>query len=83
MKQKELLEVSAPPVSKARFTFSLFHTRTVPFWRGDDDNRFIFIICMISVIMYTAAFLPSRARGTKRLTYSIHAILFTHLIVPT
>ena len=68
LKQKELLEVSAPPVSKARFTFSLFHTRTVPFWRGDDDNRFIFIICMISVIMYTAAFLPSRARGTKRLT---------------
>lgn len=68
VKQKELLEVSAPPVSKARFTFSLFHTRTVPFWRGDDDNRFIFIIRMISVIMYTAAFLPSRARGTKRLT---------------
>ena len=44
LEQKELLEVSAPPVFKARFTLSLFHTRTVPFWRGDDDNRFIFII---------------------------------------
>ena len=80
LKQRELLEVSAPPVSKARFTFSLFHTRTVPFWCGDDDNRFIFIICMISVIMYTAAFLPSRARGTKRLTRFMR---YVSRIVPT
>ena len=80
LKQKELLEVSAPPVFKARFTFSLFTRAPYPFGAAMTITGSSSSLYDLRDYVHRCVLTEPRPRDET--FNSIHAILFS-CIVPT